>query len=142
MWEASPLNFSPHCRFERFSQFRWYYLQCSYRFCSTVHLYVETGSLVVWRLTSNEPMPAIVDLLNVRQSEFSVHCARNIVMFVEIDGFLAGASRQVPSTLVVQDDIQQRTMDLELAVVLDESHFPESVHEKADSRTSRADHFR
>jgi hypothetical protein len=46
------------------------------------------------------------------------------------------------TTLVVQDDIQQRTVDLQLAVVLDEAQFPESVHEKADSRGSCADHFR
>jgi hypothetical protein len=88
-------------------------------------------------------MVTITDLLTVRQSEFSAHCAREIVEFVEIEGFLlAGAINNTARTLVVQDDIQQRTVDLQLAVVLDEAQLPESVHEKADSRTSRADHFR
>jgi hypothetical protein len=41
----------------------------------------------------------------------------------------------------VQNDIEQGTVDFEPAVVVNETQLPEPVHEKADSRTSSADHF-
>ena len=44
--------------------------------------------------------------------------------------------------LIVQDDVDERAMNFEGAVVFDEPEAPEFVHEKADSRTSRADHLR
>jgi hypothetical protein len=43
--------------------------------------------------------------------------------------------------LIVQNYIEQRAVDLQTAVVVNETQFPEAVHEKTDSRTSRADHF-
>jgi hypothetical protein len=51
------------------------------------------------------------------------------------------AIKNATRTLVVQENIQQRTVNLQHAVVLDKAQFPESLHEKADSRTSRVNHF-
>jgi hypothetical protein len=42
----------------------------------------------------------------------------------------------------VQDDMQQRAVDLETTVVVNKSQFPEPVHEEADPRTGCANHFR
>ena len=42
----------------------------------------------------------------------------------------------------MQDDIQQRAVDLENTVVINKSQFPEPVHEEADPRTGCANHFR
>jgi len=44
--------------------------------------------------------------------------------------------------LVVENDVQKRAVDLQPAVVVNESHFPEPVHEEADPRAGGADHFR
>jgi hypothetical protein len=41
----------------------------------------------------------------------------------------------------VEDDAQERTVDLNSPVVLGETQFPELVHEKIDPRARRADHF-
>jgi len=41
----------------------------------------------------------------------------------------------------VENDIQQRTVDLQSAVVMDETQLPEAVHEKAHSRAGSADHL-
>jgi len=41
----------------------------------------------------------------------------------------------------VQNDIEQRTVDLQTAVIVNKTQFPEAVHEEADSRTGRADHL-
>src|SRR5208283_2380521 len=45
------------------------------------------------------------------------------------------------AALVVQNDVEQRAVHLQTAVVMNETQFPESVHEKTDSRTSRTDHL-
>src|SRR5580704_3485508 len=47
-----------------------------------------------------------------------------------------------PPVLIVQDDVDERTVNFEGAVVFDKAKAPELVHEKADSRTGRADHLR
>jgi hypothetical protein len=44
--------------------------------------------------------------------------------------------------LIVENNIQKRAVDLQPAIVVDESQFPESVHEEADPRAGCADHFR
>ena len=44
--------------------------------------------------------------------------------------------------LIVQNYIEQRAVDLQPAVVVNESQFPEPVHEEADPRAGGADHFR
>src|ERR1039458_6342968 len=43
--------------------------------------------------------------------------------------------------LVVQNDVEQRAVYLETAIVMNETQFPEPVHKKTDSRTSRAYHL-
>ena len=43
--------------------------------------------------------------------------------------------------LVVQDDIQQRTVDLDPTVVVYEAKLPKLVHEEADARPCRPDHL-
>ena len=42
---------------------------------------------------------------------------------------------------VVQDNTQERFVDVDLAVVLDEAQFPEFVHEKIDSGPRCANHW-
>jgi hypothetical protein len=52
-------------------------------------------------------------------------------------------SRDTPQPLsVVQKNAQQRAMDLDLAVIFDESKLPEFVHEVAHPRTRRPNHLR
>jgi hypothetical protein len=41
----------------------------------------------------------------------------------------------------MKDDVEQRRMDLQLSVVLNEAKFAEFVHEKANSRAGRPDHL-
>ncbi len=45
-------------------------------------------------------------------------------------------------TLVMQDDIKQRALNLHPAVVVNKAQVSESVHEKADPRAGCAYHFR
>ena len=44
--------------------------------------------------------------------------------------------------LVAQHGIEQRAVNFDLSVVVDESLFPEFVHEKTHARSGGADHFR
>src|SRR4029077_15090155 len=44
--------------------------------------------------------------------------------------------------LVVQDDVQQRAVDFDTAVVFDEAQFAELVHEEIHPRSRGADHLR
>src|SRR3989442_3194943 len=43
---------------------------------------------------------------------------------------------------IAEDDVEQRAVDLQPAVILDEAQLPELVHEEADARAGRADHLR
>src|SRR6478736_6203454 len=43
--------------------------------------------------------------------------------------------------LLVQNHIQQRTMDFYAAVVVDKTQFSKFVHESTDARSRRADHL-
>src|SRR5580692_10685615 len=43
--------------------------------------------------------------------------------------------------LVVEDQVQQRGVDLDAAIVLDQAELAELVHEEADARARRADHL-
>jgi hypothetical protein len=43
---------------------------------------------------------------------------------------------------IVKDNIQQRTVDAQFAVVFDESQFAESIHEEADPGPGGANHLR
>ena len=43
---------------------------------------------------------------------------------------------------VVQYDVQQRITDFQFSIVFNIAQFAELVHEKADARSRRADHFR
>lgn len=42
----------------------------------------------------------------------------------------------------MQNNIEQRSVDFQLAVVFDETELSESVHKEADAGASCADHFR
>jgi len=42
----------------------------------------------------------------------------------------------------VENDVQQRAVNAQLAVVLDETHFAESIHKEADARARCPNHFR
>ena len=43
--------------------------------------------------------------------------------------------------IVRQDDARQRAVELKTTIIFDEAQFPELVHEAADARPGRADHF-
>ena len=49
--------------------------------------------------------------------------------------------RVVAGQFVVKNDIQQRLVDTNAAVVLDEPEFAKPIHEEADARPCRADHL-
>src|SRR5271169_1052609 len=58
-----------------------------------------------------------------------------MAVVVLIHNLVSGGRRSI-----VQNDIEQRAVDLQAAIVVNETQFPESVHEKADPRTSGTDH--
>ena len=43
--------------------------------------------------------------------------------------------------LVVQNGVQQRTVDLDLSVVVDLAELAKFVHEETDARSGRSDHL-
>jgi len=43
--------------------------------------------------------------------------------------------------LIVQNHVQQGTVDFNVAVVIDKAQLPKLVHEKTDARSRRADHL-
>ena len=51
-------------------------------------------------------------------------------------------ARTIVRPLVVQNDIEQRLMNLDGAVVFNKSEIAETIHEKANPRPSSADHLR
>ena len=42
---------------------------------------------------------------------------------------------------IVQNDVEQRPMNLDAAVVFDEAEFAKAVHEEADARPGRSNHL-
>ena len=44
--------------------------------------------------------------------------------------------------LVVEHDVEQRAVNFQPAVVVDEAHFSEPVHKEVNSSSSGTDHFR
>ncbi len=42
---------------------------------------------------------------------------------------------------VVEDNVEQGLVDVDAAVVVDEAHFAEAIHEEADARAGSADHL-
>ena len=44
-------------------------------------------------------------------------------------------------TLAVEDNIQKRTMDLEVTIIIDVTQLSELVHEQIDLGTRGSDHF-
>ena len=43
--------------------------------------------------------------------------------------------------LIMEHDVEQRAVDLKMAVVVDEPHFTKFVHEMTDARAGGADHL-
>jgi hypothetical protein len=55
---------------------------------------------------------------------------------------LAQQIKKGNSGLLVQDDVQERTVDLNPAVVVNEPQFSEFIHEHIDAGTRGSDHLR
>ena len=81
----------------------------------------------------------VLENLALRQPLLALHMPATLV------GRNVNSSHGGSLRLVVQNDIEQRTMDLQRAFrtsgIVNEAEFPEPVHEEADSRTSRPDHL-
>src|SRR5271166_1308065 len=54
---------------------------------------------------------------------------------------IAGKCWRQPSRLIAKNDAQQRTVDLEVPVVIDKAELSKFVHEKAHARPGRPNHF-
>src|SRR6266536_1887954 len=78
---------------------------------------------------------AIPDPMNTR----SLASRRNTMSFCSVKTARVSSS---DVWLVVQNDIQQRAVDLQSAIVIDEAQFTEFIHERTHPRSRRADHFR
>jgi|ERR1700676_22351 hypothetical protein len=59
-----------------------------------------------------------------------------------VSGRMARLAAGCGSASVVQGNAQERSIDLEAAIVFDESKLPEFVHEKIDPRPRGANHLR
>jgi len=59
-----------------------------------------------------------------------------------INCYLFESSSFGDARFVMQNDIQQRAVDFKVAVVINQAHFSELIHEKAHSSTRRANHLR
>lgn len=84
------------------------------------HVCVHVASLVCawWQVT----------VFSAKDRWLSSSCARE-------EGNRSGG------VLVVQNDIQEGAMHMQLTVVINETHFPELVHEKTHTRACGTDHF-
>ncbi len=74
-----------------------------------------------------------------------VYCLREQSALFSSSPALTGGTicrRSVKVGLFVQDNGQHRSVNLKTAVVLDETEFPEFVHEKIDPSARRANHLR
>src|SRR5690349_11170854 len=56
-------------------------------------------------------------------------------------GYLVSWGRCSAKQLIVENYIEQRAVDLQTAVVVDESQFPEPVHEEANPRAGGPNHL-
>jgi hypothetical protein len=53
---------------------------------------------------------------------------------------VSNASSILDLRLVVQNDVQQRTVDFDAAIVVDEAQLSKFVHEETHARAGRSDH--
>src|SRR3984893_8353178 len=67
--------------------------------------------------------------------------ARLLALFLRI-ARLSGQQLSFNLWLIVENYVQQGTVDFNAAVVVNKTQFPEFVHEKTHARSRRADHFR
>ena len=69
-------------------------------------------------------------------------CLRQATNAVRANKLSARELHLPDASLIVEDNTQERTVDVKPAIVLDEAQFLEFVHEKIDPRTRGSDHFR
>jgi len=73
---------------------------------------------------------------------FAFSVARSLLMLVKREDLTPSKIAPLKSDLLlVQDNTEERSIDLKTAVVLNEAELPEFVHEKIDPRACCADHL-